>query len=820
VASSTTTPDPNSRDSLLPPGPPPAPTPTQQLQATPAPQGATTTVDPDSRDVLLPAGPPPAIAPAKTASDSGVTPYGTPTPYDPSMGNYGQWLKQQARNRQPPENAMDTLGGLINAASRGATFDLADKASAALEATLPIEHWMRGDLSARPWWLPHQKTISDVIKQDSGGGGDIYHETLQNYRQSAEDFQAAHPVTSRLAWLTGAALGAKALNAERLFTSGATDLVPRVGEEGVELASKTPIGNIFSAGKKAILPGAGWGAAGGFANTDDTSFLGDLGGTVVGAGLGALAGPLAGMAGQAGREIVSGLSRTPLGDAMNRLALRYGQDVIEGRSTPHQIASELETLPPGERNMPVDLSGGNVLGELGRVARAPGARDLVKNTLTERAQGEGAGLRGQIQTNVSGRGSAVDEATNLADQQKTQSGPLYDQAYQANQNMASDKIDRILRTNEGQAALADAAHQMNTEMTLMGRPDPNMTAAYNQAVQLGQIPPGQGTGIGVASGLKLQTLDYVKRAMDDRVSSMLRSGDKNGARALIQLRNGLRGELDRLDPTGTYQQARSVYAGHQSALDALEAGQNAARPNVDPEIVDQQFNELTPANQEFYKQGLAHQMVLNVKGKQLGADVTRPFRTPLSQEKMDSLVRDPAEWQGYLDRAERRQNTRAQTLGNSMTAERQAEDTGGLAEPPSLAEGIGKTAVGATTGQWFPAVEGITKMLGGRSAVDIPTKPLVNRLIAQHLLETDPEAGAQFLRQIGDSTIRRPGGGRFGTRVAAMLPSEPTPFPDLSGRRMSINDAFRNNPLLAGKLLHRMITLSFLNMPESGEGGE
>ena len=158
----------------------------------------------------------------------------------------------------------------------------------------------------------------------------------------------------------------------------------------------------------------------------------------------------------------------------------------------------------------------------------------------------------------------------------------YEAAYAANQSMASPTINRILRTPSGKAALREAVDIINDDMALVGKIDPELTAALREAVRLGRAEAVPG---GVAGGLKLRTLDYVKRGLWRLEESAKGAGPATDkSRAIGKLRRKLTKELDRLDETrragprsfklegGDYAKARGYYQDGIEAKDAILHG--------------------------------------------------------------------------------------------------------------------------------------------------------------------------------------------------------------------------------------------------------
>lgn len=186
-------------------------------------------------------------------------------------------------------------------------------------------------------------------------------------------------------------------------------------------------------------------------------------------------------------------------------------------------------------------------------------------------------------------GKAKNAGKSITRELSGKAGPLYDEAFKANRSIGSKTIDKILATPEGQTAVAEARRNMQNEMSLMAFPDPDLTEAMRSLESVGKMDYQEG---GVAAGLRLQSLDYVKRAFDDTIRKAMRSGDMGEVRRIENLRSGLVKELDKLDITGIagpnslkaeggkYAQARGVYSGSPEKLQMRQYIGNLA--DVDP----------------------------------------------------------------------------------------------------------------------------------------------------------------------------------------------------------------------------------------------
>lgn len=358
---------------------------------------------------------------------------------------------------------------------------------------------------------------------------------------------------------------------------------------------------------------------------------------------------------------------------------------VEGGGPTAQDMLDLAAKTPDKPLTLMDVGSQPVNALAGRTYRSGGtAKQRIGDALVERNEAQGQRLEGDV-----GKGLSADKAysTVQAMQQSraNAAAPLYKKAYEANQNIASPMIDRILSTPAGKQALTDAREQMQNDMSKMGVPDAEIA---EQIKESGQAVPFKG---GVASGLKLRTLDYVKRALYDQESVEARAGRKNAADIIKNLRQSLVSEMDKADVTaragpnstkpegGLYKQARAAYSGPSQSMDALEFGQNALKPGTSIDENAARFKELNANDQEFARIGLAQSLRDMIGKKDVGTNAARTLaRNPAIQSRVRPFFRSDADYQKFMHSVTAEDNmfhAQMRTMGGSQTAERQGEDS-------------------------------------------------------------------------------------------------------------------------------------------------
>jgi len=220
--------------------------------------------------------------------------------------------------------------------------------------------------------------------------------------------------------------------------------------------------------------------------------------------------------------------------------------------------------------------------------------------------------------------------------------PLYTAAKAANQNMSSPAIDAELARPAGRKAMREAATNMQNDGVLMGVRDPDL---LEQARDSGQEIPWKG---GVSSGLKLQSLDYIKRALDAQINTAIRAGDTAASGPLMGLKNRLVKAIDDADVTasagpnstkpegGLYAQARAKAGEYLSAKKQFSQGQqDILNTGLQAKDFADYFAKLGPADQQAYLGGAANKLFnLQQQGK-LSAAV---FKAPMVEGKLAAAI--------------------------------------------------------------------------------------------------------------------------------------------------------------------------------------
>lgn len=456
----------------------------------------------------------------------------------------------------------------------------------------------------------------------------VFENLLQNARirsseELAKDWEdnPATSVVGQIAGFVPFALG-QAGSRAIMATSKAPQLVmkaaERIAETGSKLQAWAATGSRAARAGKGAVVGAGSGAASGIGSAGDTAaergqgaLLGSALGSAIGAGGGAVSrGVLSSnkLAQQAAKQASFNKAEESF---MRDLLMRPNLTEIQKQNALYNAISKKTGIPLtlAERIAQTDID--PTLGIQGVLAKAPETSGQMQSILRARMGDPLSGEQGNIATAIQNTSQnlaagdydalaqqlmlkAKSSASKITDDLQKKAGPLYNEAFQANKSIASPTLDKLIETPAGRKAFAQARTILQNEGTRLGIPDKELGEI---ARELGIKSKG-----GVASGLKLQTYDLVKRGLDDMIANEISRSSPGTtsatARSLISLKKQLVNELDKIDVTGiagpnslkaeggAYARARAIYSNEQEALGNRELMGNLSRiNNLQPEKV-------------------------------------------------------------------------------------------------------------------------------------------------------------------------------------------------------------------------------------------
>lgn len=415
-------------------------------------------------------------------------------------------------------------------------------------------------------------------------------------------------------------------------------------------------GNVLTRGLASIGSGATLNAADTTAregNLDNTLHAAEVGGALglvgpmVGKGMGYLASKIV-------TRLMPGVRLSGAQDLMGRALMRDG-------IAPTDVTSQMGDL--GDAAVPADL-GPNLRGQASALAGMPGeAQQQIRSTLG--ARNAGAGERVTEATNE-GMGQPIDTlkaVDDLINQRAAAAKPLYDSAY-ATDMPQNDTVDELMKRPALKQAYSDAKTLAANE----GDPLPPLSKPTLDAN--GELAlDADGNYVGdTAVPPTVRGLDLAKRSLDDKISALTRSGNKNEARVLTKLKDSLVAEMDAAVPD--YAAARNAYEGPTKLIDAQDMGSQLFSNDMVPGAVQKLLDGYSDGEKEAFQQGARGAMAqIMGTGRNDALAARATFQKGFNQQKLGMLIGDD-QAQTMLNKlaAETRfANTNAVVTGNSET---------------------------------------------------------------------------------------------------------------------------------------------------------
>lgn len=583
------------------------------------------------------------------------------------------------------------------------------------------------------------------------GLGSLYSRGLEAQRGNLNAAGEQYPVTSTALQVVGVVptlgLGGGTQLGKFIGSKAAQGIAPAatsaLGKFG-NLASRSAIGaGTAGAGGAAYGFGSGEGSEGRMAGAKDVGMVGaaigaglPVAGAVVSPALGKLSDYITKKAAIKSGEIV----KADLSPAMKKVYNRLAEDL----GGEEQVKQALNSYQSTQGKTLLETGGARTL-NLGEGAALFPSGQAKAVEFFDKAIGAAPDKLKTALSAVSKSQNYYDDLGELVKVGREKAKPLYDAAYKKNQSINSPVIDKILKTPEGKSALGEAVKNVQNELALVAKPTPELTALARELQDLGAMGSTQG---GVASGLKLKTLDEVKKAMDGTINKAFRAGDDAEAGRIINLKNTLLKEIDSADKSGAYAKARAASGDYLSSKKSMEEGLQFFADNK--ELAIKKFNALTKPEQTAYKAGVARKIRDTIEKTTDGGNVARIFKNETNRQKLQAIL-PQKEYDILLKKAEEVDNlykSRNKIIGGSPTASRQVAreefETQGTDFATDLA--VGRGLIDSTmnaAGKWV-----------GKKASGLSDKTA--KEVAEILFEQDPKKKFQIMQDLTRQATQSP----------------------------------------------------------------
>lgn len=619
---------------------------------------------------------------------------------------------------EPKPSGINRASGALDAALQGATFGFSDEMIAGTRAAL--------------------ESGVNLARGKDAALSENYDKALAYERTRLKEFGDENPILS-----TGASIA-----------GGFAPVGPAV-------AAVKGAGSLGGAALRSAGVGAGYGALGGFGAGEgglENRAAGAAAGGVVGAGLGAalpVAGAVAGKAVDMGRNILG--TKDPRGVALDVMNRGLARDQV----SPDDIAARLAA---SEKPLSImDVAGDNTLRQARLAESTPGpGSNKVKEFLHERQFGQVDRVAADIEKNIAKGDDFYKSLDELNKTRSAAAAPLYEEAY-----AAPVKWDRKVET-------------------LLNRPSTRkaLDRAYRLAEEEGRDPRGIGLvdngdgAVGIDYTVaSMQTLDYVKRGLDDvleshrdGVTGKLKSDEQ--VRSIVSTRSDFLKTLDEMNPA--YAQARKAWGGPTQTMEAMRLGRQFAK--ADPEVTVERFKKLPEADQDAFRIGLARELAGSVQNTRDGSNsVNRIFGSQGQRNRLKQLFTSKEEFSAFEKAMQEEQlmsRSRNEVLGNSKTARNLADqqDAGG-AIGQAMLDGANGGLAGMAMGFARRAINKAGVGMGEKSAAEL----------ADMLATSDRATQAKILKELA---LRQQKMAAKGSRSSALTTGASAGASNLAGQAL------------------------------------
>lgn len=405
----------------------------------------------------------------------------------------------------------------------------------------------------------------------------------------------------------------------------------------------------------------------------------------------------------------------------------------------------------------------------GSVSRfSPEGRALAERNFDARAMGQADRAVNAIDQYLAPVTDIEARAQQIMDTGAAQYRPLYEKAY-ANPPVSSPDLDRILSTPTGKQAIARAnriaadeyrdprtmGFVLDKEGQVVLDPTLNLGADEAGNLTMSQSPMQQ-------RGFSTQSLDYVKRGMDDilegyrdPITNRLKLDE--AGRAMNGVKNDLLNVIDATNPE--YAAARQSYQQFAKQAEALRNG-NKVLPNG--ALPERNFNRFLARADERtlpeLQRGYATAMADTVNRQRRSSNpYNAVYGSPLQQSKVDQLFPNGAQdFRRVYDLEAEMAKTRAETLGGSQTQPRNIADQmfqGGIGSD------MADMGIQAITGGGVPgatkALAAVARYAKDRSNLGLMGAQRKADELAPVLFDTNPQSIQALLEEISRKTAER-----------------------------------------------------------------
>lgn len=613
----------------------------------------------------------------------------------------------------------------------------------------PAKEFMHGLTGG--WSDKYNAGVSTLVNRFQGDQTP-YADTLAATERGSEAYHKENPVTSSLARGTG--MAAPMLAGPLAASVRGAAAVPSLASEAWAFGKEAP--KFLTRAYEGAKGGALWGGITGGGETPGTDPMAIANNTGKGAGLGAGIGtvlsPAIGAVSDGARLVKSafGTAKEKMQNAIDRAIGRDG-----GMGALPTTANGI-----GQPMTLADVGGTNVQRLADKVITQSGPGAATGTAFLEgRQTGSQQRVINATRAFLSPTMDAHAAATELKATQKALSDPLYDAAM-AKEGVWNARIERFIQQPELKQGIKEGVADVRREALADNKPfDPTAMGIDLDAegnVKLLRVPA-------------MRVLDAAKRGLDGMIAKAVAAGDNAYARSLIKLKKSFVSELDTLNPK--YAEARKVFSDHAQSQRSIDEGLTfLQQKGVNADAAIERFHSLDPADQAFFRVGLARSIKSATQQGGVGDNaVKRFFNSAENRDKLKPIFSTDAAYNVFseaMDREAKMTTTRNRLLRGSQTGSRMADAAEDHAGPLEFAEDAAHLAAGHTGIGLFAIKKMLARAGNSLNRFDDATSAELARV----LFNPDSKVVTKELEDIANRRFAERHRGDQRTAVAKALP--------------------------------------------------
>jgi len=427
----------------------------------------------------------------------------------------------------------------------------------------------------------------------------------------------------------------------------------------------------------------------------------------------AIGGTVGAVAGAAIKGIAAGVK-----GAKKLLTAKKPEDILARRLPPEKTAElleQLKTAPPDSPVLLPDIAGDEIRGLTRAVGKLGNGRDIVTEALEGRSIKAVERVSNQLSKDISGVDTYFGSLDDIAKARSEIAAPLYKKAYQEGSIINRDKLQKLLQDKRIIDAidLAKKEHGVRIE----------------------------------APANSLETLDGVKKVLDDNIGEAIRQGKKNKASSFLNLKGQLLTELDAASKN--YKKARQVFSDFSSIQNSQEQGLQFSK--LRPEELQRLFKTLSVSEKEAFRIGVRENLQKTVSSTTEGADpAKRIFGNSFKRNQIKAIFPNETKYKAFKTRMEEEiaaAETKFKVLGGSRT------DIN-LAGEAQFIDTVSKVGGGLALGSRFAVINALVSSFKNRFAgINAKnSKAIANILVKK---EKSIEALENILKKEKNATQKR-----------------------------------------------------------------